>query len=237
MAQNGLVGITNNDLGAVVLGNSQFRDELLVFGGAGTVVKGTLLARQEVNTAIVVTPNVGNTGNGTATASVVGVTELPIAGSYNLECTFAVVNGGVFKLVDPNGNLVASNLTLRVGAGLVTTFTEGGLSIAVTEGATDFIAGDKFALAVVANGKLVPFAIGGAAGAGVPNHVLTYDVVAAGAGNEPIRAMIAGEVRKERLIIHADGTGVNITSAILDQLRAAGIVSIDVEELNIQDNQ
>jgi hypothetical protein len=234
MAQDGLVGITNNDLSTVLLGNNLFKDELLTFAGAGTVLDGTLLARQAVDVAVVDTP--AGTGNGTMVASVVGVDEVPIPGDWVLTCTFAVTNSGVFKLEDPNGNLIADNLTLRVGDGLVTTFNEAGLTMAITEGSTDFVAADTFTMAVVANGKMVPFVIGGVAGAGVPKAVISYDVVAAGAGDEPCRPAISGEVRKEKLIIDADGDGSNITDAILDQLRDFTIVSQDVAELNIADN-
>ncbi|MCK5606559.1 hypothetical protein KAR91_31945 [Candidatus Pacearchaeota archaeon] len=229
--------VNNIDLSAVVLGNPEFKDDLLTFAGAGTVLDGTILARQSVNTAITVTPDGGNTGNGTAAASVVGVDEVPAVGSYNLECTFAITNGGVFKLEDPAGNIVEDNLTLRVGDTLVTTFNVQGLELVVTEGSTDFVAGDKFGVAVVANAKLVPFVIGGVAGAGIPKNVLTYDVTATGAGDEAIRSIISGEVRKEKLIIDADGDGSNITDTILDQLRDYGITPVNVGELNIQDNQ
>lgn len=37
--------VTNNDLGSVILKDAEFRDELLIFAGAGTVVEGTILAR------------------------------------------------------------------------------------------------------------------------------------------------------------------------------------------------
>ena len=234
MAKNGLVGITDNDLSSVILGNAEFKDELLTFGGAATVVEGTILARQAVDVAVVDTP--AGTGNGTMVATVTGVDELPIPGSWVLECTFATTNDGVFKLTDPNGNIVADNLTLRVGNALVTTFNEAGLTMAITEGGTDFVAGDTFTMVVVLNGKMVPFVIGGVAGAGIPTEVVTYDVVAAGAGDEPIRGMISGEVRKEKLIINADGDGSNITAAILDQLRSAGLTAGSVGELNIADN-
>ncbi len=127
--------VTNNDLGSVILKDAQFRDELLTFAGAGTVVEGTILAR---NTA---------------------------------------------------------------------------------------------------SGKLVPFEIGGAGGNEIPKAILTYDVTAAGAGDEAIRAGVSGGYRKERLIVDADGDGSNITDAILDQLRDYGLVAIDVEELAILDNQ
>lgn len=97
-----------------------------------------------------------NTGNGTATLAFNQSNDTPIVGDYNLECAFVVAEGGVFKLEDPNGNLVADNLTLRVGASLVTTFTVAGLTIAVTEGTTDFDAGDTFALTVAAVNKWRP---------------------------------------------------------------------------------
>ena len=235
MPENGVVGITNNDLSTVLLGNNLFKDELLTFGGAGTVEEGTLLARQAVDVAVVDTP--AGTGNGTMVVTVTGVDEVPIPGSWVLKCTFAITNGGVFKLTDPNGNIVADNLTLRVGDTLVTTFNEAGLTMVITEGGTDFAADDTFTMVVVANGKMVPFVVGGVAGAGVPSAVIGYDVVAAGAGDEPCRPAINGEVRKEKLIIDADGDGSNITDAILDQLRDFTIVSQNVQELNIQDNQ
>ena len=234
MSVNGLVGITDNDLSTVLLGNNLFRDELLTFGGSGTVEEGTLLARQAVDVAVVDTP--AGTGNGTMVVTVTGVDEVPIPGSWVLECTFATTNDGVWKLTDPNGNIVADNLTLRVGNALVTTFNEAGLTMAITEGSTDFVATDTFTMVVVANGLMVPFVVGGVAGAGVPIEVLSYDVVAAGAGDEPCRPAISGEVRKEKLIINADGDGSNITDAILDQLRGFTIVSQDVNELNIADN-
>ena len=39
MAKDGLVGITDNDLSTVILGNAKFRDELLTFAGADEFVE------------------------------------------------------------------------------------------------------------------------------------------------------------------------------------------------------
>ncbi|HET9954168.1 MAG TPA: head decoration protein [Polyangiaceae bacterium] len=82
-------------------------------------------------------------------------------------------------------------------------------------------------------GNLVPFVAGGAGGAEVPVAVLATkdDVTATGAGNVSVRALVAGTVNKNRLIIHADGNGVNITNAILDKLRNVSIVAVDVAVL------
>jgi hypothetical protein len=230
--------ITNNDIGNVILESGEFKDELLVFGGAGTVLAGTILARKAVATAVTPAADGGNTGDGTVTlATVVAGPIVPLVGAYNLECIEAVAEGGIFKLVDPNGAQVATGLIMTVGAGGTTIMEAGGMQWTVTDGATDFIVGDKFSLTVAADGKMVVYAIDGAAGAQVPKSVITYDVVAAGAGNEPIRNMISGSLRKERLIIDADGDGSNITDAILDELRDYTLVSVNVNELNILDNQ
>lgn len=229
--------ITNNDLGSVILKDAQFRDEALTFGGAGTEVEGTLLARKAVDDAVAASAVTG-TGDGTVTAgSVVAGPIVPLVGVYVLNCIEAVVNGGIWELVDPNGALVVTNLIQTVGAGAATVFEAAGLTFTITDAGTDFAVDDTATLTVVANGKMVPYAIAGLGGAQIPKAVLTYDVTAAGAGDEQIRAMVAGSVRKERLIISADGDGSNITDAILDQLRDFTIVSTDVQELNINDNQ
>lgn len=86
--------------------------------------------------------------------------------------------------------------------------------------------------------KLIPFVKGGAVNDnGIPKAVLTYDVVADGAGDIPVRAGVSGEYRKERLIIAADGDASNVDSVVIDQLRDYGLVAIDVQELNGLDNQ
>lgn len=86
--------------------------------------------------------------------------------------------------------------------------------------------------------KLVPFVKGGVTNEnGIPKAVLTYDVTATGAGDVAIRDMVSGSVRAQRLIIDADGDGSNVDAVVLDQLRDYALVSIDVQELNILDNQ
>ena len=229
--------ITNQDIGNVILKSAEFRDELLVFAGAGTVVEGTLLARKSVADAVAASAFTG-TGDGTLTLATVAAGPLvPLVGAYVLNVITAVANGGVLELVDPNGALVASNLIMTVGAGATTVFEAAGLQFSVTDGATNFAVDDTATLTVAADGKIVPFAIAGAGGAQIPLEILTYDVTATGAGNEAIRAGISGQYRKELLIIDADGDGSNITDAILDQLRDHSLIPIDVQELNILDNQ
>ncbi len=86
--------------------------------------------------------------------------------------------------------------------------------------------------------KLVIYVKGGTTNEnGIPKAILTYDVTATGAGDVQIRAGVAGSYRKEKLVIDADGDDSNIDAPVIDQLRSYGLVPIDVQELNIQDNQ
>jgi len=85
--------------------------------------------------------------------------------------------------------------------------------------------------------KYVPFVKGGVTNEnGIPKAILTYEVTAAGAGDEFERVGVAGSYRKERLVIDADGDASNVDQAVIDQLRDYGLVPIDVQELNILDN-
>lgn len=226
--------VTNIDNASIELQDGEFQDELLAFAGADVFAKGTLLARRAVVTAI--TPSaITGTGNGTLTAAaVVEGNEVPLVGNYTLTCITAVTHGGVWRLNDPNGKIVADNLVMTAGAGAATVFEVGGLTFTLTDGSTDFAAGDVFTLPVVADGKMVPYAPAGVGGAQKPIAVLTYAVSREDAGNTPIRALVKGRVNRTRLVI--DGGG-SITDALVDQLRAVGIVAMPVQQLSELDNQ
>lgn len=229
--------VTNIDVGVVPIGMGSYRDETLTFAAADTFVAGTILARRAVAIAVTASEVTG-TGDGTVTAAtVVGGTTVPVPGIYVLTCTAAVANGGVWKLVDPNGAVVATGLTMTAGAGAATVFEAGGLQFTITDGANDFVVADTATLTVAADGKLVPYAIGGAAGTGNPMAVLTYEVSKTGSGDLAVRPLVDGEVDATRLVVDADGDASNVTAAIIDQLRSAGIVATDVQQLSKLDNQ
>jgi hypothetical protein len=225
--------ITITDLypGSIATRDEEFKDELLTFAGDDTFVAGTVLARQSV--ALAVTPSaITGTGNGTLTAvTVTPSPEVPKPGNWVLRCITTVTNGGVWQLEDPDGAIVASGLTMTVGAGAATVFEAGGLQFTLTDGSTDFAAGAFFTIPVVANGKLVPFNPAGAGGAQRPSAILTYPVSRVGAGDVKIRALIKGTVIKDRLVIDVDGHGNNITDAIVDQLRQFGIYAEKYQQL------
>jgi hypothetical protein len=227
------ITITANDIAAVCIGDNEFRDETLTFAGADTFVKGTILARRKV--ALVPTASaITGTGNGTLTSlSVVTGPEVPLVGAYVLTCITAVTHGGVWKLVDPNGRLVAGNLVMTASTGAATVFKAGGLQFTLTDGSTDFAAADSFTITVAADGKLVIYASAGAGGAQFPKAVLPYEVTKAGSGDLAVRVCVAGKVNKQRLVVDAGDT---ITNEMLDQLRSYGITPLDVQQNSGLDN-
>lgn len=237
MGLTGNITTTHVDTGNVILDNATHRDKILTVAGAGTIKMGTLLATLLVASAVVAVAG-ANTGNGTVTAAtVVDGQVIPIAGAYNLRVTAAVANGGVFQLRDPNGAVVASNLTMTAGAGAATVMEAAGLQFTVTDGTTDFIVGDSFTLTVASGGnKLVPYAAAGAGGAQIATDVLTYDVVTDAAGDVAIRSMVSGRVRLERLIVAQPDTKATSTHPAIEQLRQRGIIAVEVTELGYLDN-
>ena len=230
--------ITNVDLGEVVIECDRYRDATLRFDAADTFVKGTILARRVVEGTPTATPDGGNTGDGTLTAlSTVEGPIVPLAGDYVLRCTEAVTNGGVFELVNPDGAIVASGLRMTPGAGGATILEAAGLRFTLTDGSADFVVGDEFTITVTADGSLVPFAPGGAGGEQIPVAVLAHEATRASAGTERVRVVVKASVKKERLVIDADGDASNVTDAVIDQLRNVGITAIDTAQHAVLDNQ
>ena len=81
--------------------------------------------------------------------------------------------------------------------------------------------------------KLVLFVKGGATNEnGIPKAVLPEELVATGAGDLPIRALVRAVTAKQRLVIDADGDASNIDSAVEDQLRSLGIVVRENRDLS-----
>jgi hypothetical protein len=118
-----------------------------------------------------------------------------------------------------------------------TTIEIAGMTFLLTVGSTDFEVADVFTLTVAADGKMYPFATDGIGGVQNPLMVQCYPVTSTAAGNVSVKPMIAGEVQKQRLVIDADADDSNITAAILDELRSAGITAIDVNDQSVLDNQ
>jgi hypothetical protein len=156
----------------------------------------------------VVSVSEGESNKGDGTVTATITGDTAVLGAYSLVCTAEVENGGVFTLTDPNGEEVDDAVTMTPGAGGETVYTGGGLRLVITDGAEDFDETDEFTILVA-------------------EEVVT----------KPVRAMISGQVNRDRLIIHKDGDGDDITAAHLDTLRSFDIVATPVQLLGAIDNQ
>jgi len=110
----------------------------------------------------------------------------------------------------------------------------------LTVGATTTLAEGTILARDSGTGKLIAFVKGGVtADNGIPKTVLTYAVANEGGApaDSPVRVPAVASVRKQRLIIAADGDATNVDDAVIDQLRDYGITPIDVDDLSILDNQ
>lgn len=226
--------ITNNESRSIQIWEPVFDKETLTAPGAATYVKGTVLARKTVATAVAASAFVG-TGDGTLTlATVVNSTVVPKVGIYSLICVGVVTNGGIFNLLDTTGAVVAGNLTLAVGAGASTVLEAAGLQFTVTDGSVDFALGDVATMTVAADGDVVVYDRAGAGGAQVPITILTVEQVFTGAGSVPLNVLITGRVRRGDLVVHGAGA---VTDLEVDALRDFGVVASPTTQLGEADNQ
>lgn len=85
----------------------------------------------------------GNTGNGAIGSVTAGGSAKE--GIYLAICIEPASNGGIFEVEDPDG--------LIVGSAAVGVAFAGPVGFTIADGATDFVAGDRFAVTVVSTGK------------------------------------------------------------------------------------
>lgn len=187
----------------------------------------------------------GNTGDGVMSGIVFAAGGGAREGEYTLTCTVSGTNTGTFKLEDPDDNLIADGLTLLAGAGLSTTFVEGGFEFTVTDGTTDFIVGDIFTFTTTALGKWTPFDEGGVGGAQIPTGVyLGGDILAATlvAGDVVGSPMLVGgncTIDENQLVIEGTATLASVLAngkTVRATLYEIGIFSEDTVDIDSFEN-
>ena len=104
-------------------------------------------------------------------------------------------------------------------------------------GAATYKAGTLLARDSVSK-KFIPYVKGGTTNEdGIVKALLTSDVTSTAAGDVPFRYMMSGAVKKQKLIILADGDDSNVDSVEIDGLRDYGFSVLDVQNLSVLDNQ
>jgi hypothetical protein len=173
-------------------------------------LRGDLLGKITDSTPTVGTAGGGNTGDGTMTAVTAG--GLQIQGTYVIECIAAAVDAGTFKVLTPEEVRLDD---AEVGVAYVSDH----LNFTLNDGATDFIVGDKFTVAVAAgSGKYVKSLAAAVDGSQDPVAILFRDT---DASSEDLltKAYRAGEFESASVNFGAGHTAASTT----DALRSLGI--------------
>lgn len=138
----------------------------------GDVVSGTSASAAKAG---------GNTGNGTFVLdATTPIQPRAKEGVYTLRCITAATNGGVFRLEDPDG-IVLGDFTITGGAGGTVTISEH-IKGVLTDGSTDFAAGDGFDITISAlTSKVVEYNPAGTDGSQMVSGLLMQDVDASAA--------------------------------------------------------
>lgn len=142
-------------------------EEVLIAAGQN-LARGSVLGRVKNSTPTTGTADGGNTGNGTCTVVTGGPDTIP--GTYTIECTRAITNGGEFSVTDPNGKFIGSVL-ITAGAGGTGVFKSSQINFTLTDGGTDFALADKFTVAVTEGVPDTGTADGGNTGNGTMTEV------------------------------------------------------------------
>ncbi|MCE7886585.1 MAG: head decoration protein [Alphaproteobacteria bacterium PRO2] len=157
----------------------------------------------------------GNTGNGAISAVSAGATAK--AGVYTATCIEPAANGGTFTVEDPDG--------VNVGTAVVGTPFAGPVNFTIADGATDFAAGDRFAITVAAgSGKYKEYNPANTDGSEIPVAILYASVDATGGDAEGVVIARHAEVNAAELIWFS-GADANQKSAGLAQLKTHDIIA------------
>ena len=157
----------------------------------------------------------GNTGNGAISAVSAGATAK--AGVYTANLIEPAANGGTFSVEDPDG--------VNVGTAVVGTPFAGPVNFTIADGATDFVAGDRFAITVAAgSGKYKEYNPANTDGSQTAVAILYASVDATGGDTEGVVIARHAEVNVEELIWFS-GADANQKSAGLAQLKTHDILA------------
>lgn len=190
------------------------RENGVLITGSGLLRTGTVLGLITLGAATAAM-NIGNTGNGTITASpTVGAAAVP--GTVNIVLTSATA----FTVKKADGTNVGA------GTGTVgTPFSGGGLGFTVTAGGTPFIAGDNGTVVVdVGSGKYKPYDPDGVDGSQTAAGILVDLAVDATSKDQKCVVVVRDAMVMPSMLIYADGTTDGEKADALLELRAKRIL-------------
>lgn len=161
----------------------------------------------------------GNTGDGTVALGSPAFGPDVMAGTYTLEIVDAETNLGQIEMTDPMGNVVD---VFEVGTESAGTH----LTVTVSDGAADFVLGDKFTLAVTqtAEGEYYALDLTATDGRQFPAGVLISTAAAAAADVADALIIARQAIVSANKLIWPAGITADQTRAGQNYLKALGII-------------
>lgn len=189
------------------------REAVTVLSGQN-LKPGHVLGKVAVGTATGAAVS-GNTGNGAISAVSAGATAK--AGVYTANLIEPAANGGTFSVEDPDG--------VNVGTAVVGTPFAGPVNFTIADGATDFVAGDRFRITVAeGSGKYKEYNPANTDGSQTAVALLLGAVDATGGDKDGVIVARHAEVNAAELIWFS-GADANQKSAGLAQLKTHDIIA------------
>lgn len=159
----------------------------------------------------------GNTGDGTCNAPAAATNLGAQRGTYRAVCVEAVTNGGRFVVTDPSG--------IEIGVAVVGSAFDNQIKFTISDGATDFVAGDAFSFAVTGGTyKYQEYDPSNADGGQRVAGILYAAVDASAADTAGVIIARDAEVRDADLVWFSGATTTQKQTAE-DALKALGIIA------------
>ncbi len=180
-----------------------------------TLTRGAVLGLSTLEAGDIVVGG-SNTGDGVASAFALSATGSAKLGDYVATCVTAVTNSGIFDVVDPDGLLIG-RVTVAVSGD--TTFTGGGITFNIADGATDFVVGDVFTFPVEALSTTVATLLDATATDGSQNFyaILAEDVTTEAAETKAAPVFLSGEFHSQGLTFGGSTTVADIWADARDK--------------------
>lgn len=198
--------VTTQDGSQVQLFAGEFprvRKPVTIDSGAGVLAKGTVLGKITKGAASSAAKSGGNAAN-TGTLTLDATTPIlagAIAGVYTVRCITAATNGGIFRVTDPNGNVLGD-------VAVAATFSNQ-IKFSISDGTQDFIVGEGFDVTIAAgSGNYTAYDNDNVDGSEAAAAILAEDVDATSADVNAI-AYVAGEFNSAALTGYDAAAGVD----------------------------
>lgn len=184
--------------------------EEITIGASETLVPGTAIGKI-THAAGTAAAGGSNTGDGAVSAFDLAAGGPAKIGTYQAICVEAVTNSGLFNVIDPDGIMIGQ-MTITVSGD--TTFTGGGITFNIADGATDFVLGDLFDFPVEAgSGNGVTLDIALTNGANKWRGVMVEPIATEEAGSAVTVIATSGDFHSQGMVF----AGSTVLSDVKDE--------------------